>query len=162
MWRSVEALVMRAATGITLALVALVLFPPELKRYAGERRQGRIEATLSAAARGRIPTSALGRLSVAAEETITYPGDWRPLVTAGRASYAAGDYSRAVALFQQANTLGERPEVQLNLGAAWLKLGDQQRADAAFARAIRVAPGLEQTVNRLRTGLPSQPATSTR
>jgi Flp pilus assembly protein TadD len=154
--------VTRAATGIALAIVALLLFAPEPKRYAGERRQGRIEATLAAAARGRVPATALSRLSVAAEETITYPGDWRPLMTAGRASYAGGDYSRAVALFQQANTLGERPEIQLNLGAAYLKLGDLQRADAAFARAMRIAPALEQTVNRLREGLPSQPATSTR
>lgn len=153
---------MRAVSGAALAILAIALFAPELSRYRGERRQARVEATLAAAAPGRIPTSALARVSVAAEETITFPGDWRPLVTAGRASYAGGDYSRAVTLFQQANTLGERPEIQLNLGAAYLKLGDLQRADAAFARAIRIAPALEQTVNRLRVGLPSQPATSTR
>jgi tetratricopeptide (TPR) repeat protein len=136
---------------VVFAIIAIVLALPEIPRYAGERRQRLVEATLTAVAtRAKDPAPLLRRLSGDALATRTYPGDWRPIVAAGRASYLAGDYAQAVALFEQANAMGERPEIDVNLGIALLQLGEQERAEIAFERALRLSPALAPEITKLR------------
>ncbi len=136
---------------VALAIVAIVLVLPEVPRYAGERRQRLVELTLTAVAtRAKDPVPLLRRLSDDALATRTYPGDWRPIVAAGRASYLAGDYAQAVGLFEQANALGERPEIDVNLGVALLQLGEQDRAQTSFERALRLSPALAPEIAKLR------------
>jgi tetratricopeptide (TPR) repeat protein len=134
-----------------LAALAVALVVPEFARYQGERRLRMVEGTLQAiVTRAKDPAPLLRRLSTDAEATRTYPGDWRPVVAAGRASYLAGDYAQAVELFERANAMGERPEIDVNLGAALLKLGDEQRANASFERALLLSPKLAAEVAKLR------------
>jgi O-antigen ligase len=72
----------------------------------------------------------------------TYPGDWRPLHDAASARFRRGEYARAAELFERANALGERPEIDMNLALALDHLGDHERAARLRARAVRVAPAL--------------------
>ncbi|HEX2833595.1 MAG TPA: tetratricopeptide repeat protein [Thermoanaerobaculia bacterium] len=133
-----------------LAALVIALVLPELARYQGERRLRMVEATLQAiVTRAKDPAPLLRRLSVDAAETRTYAGDWRPLVAAGRASYLAGDYAQAAERFERANAMGERPEIDVNLGAALLKLGETRRAEALFARATKLSPALASEIARL-------------
>lgn len=70
----------------------------------------------------------------------TYPGDWRPLHDAAAAHFRRGDYAKAAELFERANALGERPEIDMNLALTLDHLGDHERAAQLRERAIRVAP----------------------
>lgn len=134
---------------LAIAIVALTL--PELARYAGERRLRLVEATLTAiATHAKDPVPLFRRLSGDAEATRTYPGDWRPLVAAGRASFLAGDFAQSVVLFERANSLGERPEIDVNLGVALLQLGEHDRAEKLFARAAALSPKLAPEIVELR------------
>lgn len=134
-----------------LAIVVVALVVPEFTRYQGERRLRLIDGTMVAAA-ARVPEPApiLRRLADEAEATRTHPGDWRPLVTAGRARFLAGDYAQAAQLFERANALGERPEIDVNLGVTLLKLGEPERAEALFARAVKLSPALRPQIETLR------------
>ncbi len=135
-----------------LAALLVACVVPELARYQGERRLRMVDATMQAIVlRAKEPAPLLRRLSEDAAATRTYPGDWRPLVAAGSASYAAGDYAQAIELFERANSLGERPEIDINLGACFLKLGDTRRAEELFARALQMSPWLSSDVERIRT-----------
>lgn len=111
---------------IALAMLALLLLLPEIPRYAGERALLR--------ARG----------SRNADAVRTYPGDTRPLVAAATASYAARDYARAAELFERANAMGERPEIDVNLALAYAHLGQRDRASALLARGVALAPALQK------------------
>lgn len=136
---------------VVLAAIAIILVLPEIPRYAGERRLRLVEATLTAiATHAKDPAPLLRRLSDDAAATRTYPGDWRPIVAAGRASYLAGDYAQAIVLFESANAMGERPEVDVNLGMAHLQLGEADRAEASFGRALALSPALEPEIAKLR------------
>jgi tetratricopeptide (TPR) repeat protein len=136
---------------VVLAVVIIILVLPEIPRYAGERRLRMIEATMAAiVTRARDPQPYLRRLSEDAEATRTYPGDWRPLVAAGRASYLAGDYAQSAVLFERASALGERPEIDVNLGLALLRRGETRRAEELFARAVALSPKLAEEIDRLR------------
>lgn len=70
----------------------------------------------------------------------TYPGDWRPLHAAASAHFRRGDYAKAAELFERANALGERPEIDMNLALTLDRLGDHERARRLRERAARVAP----------------------
>jgi tetratricopeptide (TPR) repeat protein len=134
-----------------LAVMTIALIVPEIARYAGERRLQLIEITMIAiASRAKEPVPLLRRLSEDAAATRTYPGDWRPLVAAGQASYLAGDYAQAVVYFERANAMGERPEIDVNLGLTLLKQGDTRRAEQLFARAVSLSPKLAKEIRRLR------------
>jgi len=126
------------------ALIVIALALPELPRYRGERRLNgltgmtRVVMERKDLVRYRIP--ALRRISVEAERTRTHPGDWRPLVAAGNASLLSNDMARAVELFERANALGERPEIDVSLAVALERMGDHARAAQLRARAARIAP----------------------
>jgi tetratricopeptide (TPR) repeat protein len=144
---------MHRAALIVAAVLTVLFVMPEVPRYSGERRQRMVDATLAAIAqRAKDPGPLLRRLAVDAEATRTFPGDWRPLVAAGRASYAAGDYAQAIAFFDRANAFGERPEIDVNLGMAWMKLGDRKRARTLFDRAVALSPALAVEIGILRSG----------
>lgn len=72
----------------------------------------------------------------------THPGDWRPLHEAASAHFRRGDYAKAAELFERANALGERPEIDMNLALTLDRLGEHERAKRLRERAARVAPVL--------------------
>ena len=63
---------------------------------------------------------------------------------AGEASYLAGDYPRA------ALALGERPEVDVNLGLTLLRMDEKDRAETLFKRAIALSPALRAEIEKRR------------
>ena len=143
---------------IAVALILIALALPELPRYRGERRLGGLTGFMNLIQSrddlAQHRRAALLRVSVEAERTHTFPGDWRPLMLAGNASLLAGDHTRAAELFTRALEQGERPEVLASLGLALLAAGDQQRAKTLFARAVRISPGLTPWIVQ-RTGIPA-------
>ena len=117
---------MRTIMRVALAMLALLLLSPELARYSGERTLRRM------------------RESTAADSVRTYPGDWRPLVFAAKASFSAREYGRAADLFERANELGVRPDIDVNLGLVYARLGDRTRSNAYLSRGFLYAPGFRK------------------
>ena len=143
---------------VAVAIVLIALALPELPRYRGERRLGGLTGFMNLIQnRSDLAVhrrAALLRVSVEAERTRTFPGDWRPLMLAGNASLLAGDHARAVELFTHALKNGERPDVLANLGLAHALAGDQQQAKTLFARVARISPGLIPWIVK-RSGIPA-------
>lgn len=115
---------------VGLAVLVLLLLPPEITRYAGERALFRM------------------RGSTSADSVRTYPGDWRPLTMAAEASFAKGDFTRAASLYERANALGERPDVNVNLALTLARLGQKERATATLERAFMLAPGFRRLLEQ--------------
>ena len=145
---------------VAIALVLIALALPELPRYRGERRLGGLTGFMNLIQNrsdlAQHRRAALLRVSVEAERTRTFPGDWRPLMLAGNASLLAGDDKRAAELFTRALENGERPEILASLGFALSAGGDQDRARALFGRAVQISPGLAPMISQ-RTGIDVQP-----
>lgn len=141
---------------VIAALAAVVLLVPEFARYRGERHLARVQA--AAQTIGSNPQLALGlpRLAAEAATIRTWPGDWRPSVTAGAAWFSARNADRAVEAFRSALEGGERPEVDINLGLALAMRGDQQGASAAIVRGAWVSPALLPSIQE-RTGADLRP-----
>jgi len=60
-------------------------------------------------------------------------------------AYAAGDYTGALHLFDSVNTAYTSAALLHNIGNCWSKLGDVPRAILHYERALRLAPGAEDT-----------------
>lgn len=121
---------------IGIAVLVLLLLPQEITRYAGERALRRM------------------RGSTAADSVRTYPGDWRPLTMAAEASFAKGDFARAASLYERANALGERPDVDVNLALTLARLGEKKRATATLERAFVLAPGFRRLLEQQKLLVP--------
>ena len=78
------------------------------------------------------------RRSVAAD----LPGDWRPLNLAGAALLLGRQPEQALERYREALKLGERPEIDVNVGRAYASLGRDDHAMAAFLRAGWVSPAV--------------------
>ena len=70
------------------------------------------------------------------------PGDPRPPILEGSAWLVRGDAERALGVYRSALALGERAELDLNLGRAYERLGREDDARAAFVRAAWISPNL--------------------
>jgi hypothetical protein len=121
---------------IALGLVSLAL--PELRRYASERELYR----LTAATQQPVSDRMLREISIDAESLESFPGDWRPAQLAGRASLRVRNPHRALDLFGRVLRDGERPEIDYDLGLAFLSANDSVAADAAFLRASWINPAI--------------------
>jgi len=70
------------------------------------------------------------------------PGDSRPLVLAGSCRLVGGDTAGALEFYRRALALGERAEIDLNVGRAYEVSGETEKAAAAFLRALWISPAL--------------------
>jgi tetratricopeptide (TPR) repeat protein len=132
---------------LALALIILVALTPELFRYAAERRlyYASTAVRLIFVRRAAIadPSGAFAwAASVAGDAAGSLPGDWRPLNLAGSALLLAGEPDRALERYREALALGERPEIDVNVGRAYASLGRNVQATAAFLRAGWISPGV--------------------
>jgi len=86
---------------------------------------------------------ALGRIEqIALSAAPGLPGDSRPLVLAGSCRLVGADTAGALGDYRQALALGERAEIDLNLGRAYEASGETEKAAAAFLRALWISPAL--------------------
>lgn len=132
---------------VVLSLLLVAALVPELSRYAAERRLYQASAVLrSVFARPRALPDAGGAVawvaSTASAVAADLPGDWRPLNLAGSAWLLARQPDQALDRYRSALTLGERPEIGLNVGRAYASLGRHDRAAAAFLRAGWISPAV--------------------
>jgi len=142
--------VKRAGAGLLVVALALAL-APEIGRYAAERALYRVTAALQlAASRGSADSGpALAQAAAAAHGAAgSLPGDWRPPNAEGAALLLAGHADGAAEAFRRALALGERPEIDLNLGRAYAALGRLDGAAAAVLRAGWVSPAVLDAIGR--------------
>jgi O-antigen ligase len=71
-----------------------------------------------------------------------YPGEWETRVVAGNLAMAAGRRETALAHFDAALRMAERPETRFDVGMALLALGDREAGYAHLMRAIKLNPRL--------------------
>ena len=135
------------AVRVALALLVAGALVPELSRYAAERRLYEVSVVLQVVAtRPRDVPNPGGAVVWAASTAIAasaqIPGDWRPLVFAGAALLIGRQPDQALDRLRQALELGERPEIDVNVGRAYARLGRDELAGAAFRRAAWISPAL--------------------
>lgn len=138
---------MKLLRGLLLAGVFAWALAPELPRYLAERRlRPATDALRYLVTHPRDvsdPVGALERIEqIALSAAPGLPGDSRPWILAGSSRLAAGNPDRAVDLYRTALGLGERAEIDLNLGRALESRGEPQKAMAAYLRAVWIAPAL--------------------
>jgi cytochrome c-type biogenesis protein CcmH/NrfG len=133
---------------VALAIVALIV--PEFQRYGSERALYTFTAATQQATSAHTPQAdrLLREISGDAESLRTFPGDWRPLQLAGRASLSVHNPRRALTLFGRALRDGERPEIDYDTGLAFLSSNDAPSADAAFLRASWINPAIAEMLAR--------------
>jgi tetratricopeptide (TPR) repeat protein len=64
----------------------------------------------------------------------------RQAFEAGRTAYTEGRFREAAVLFEQSFNLSGRPKLLINLGNAWVKLNDREKAASAFRAYLRMEP----------------------
>jgi len=134
------------STGLLILALSIALVP-EFRRYAAERRLYVATAVFqSIVARHQVAAPEADALDWAVATSIDaadgIPGDSRPLILAGSARLIAQRPSEALVLYKRALDLGERAEIDLNMGRAYFALGDQQAASSAIIRAAWVSPAI--------------------
>ena len=134
-----KTLVRLAALGVLVWLAA-----PEIPRYRAERRIGFSTAAFrSLIDRVGAPGTAAELLAVgrlAGESAAALPGDPRPAMIEGSAFLVTGQPDRAVESYRAALATGERAEIDLNLGRAYMLGRRREAADAALLRAGWISP----------------------
>jgi tetratricopeptide (TPR) repeat protein len=138
---------MRLLRGLVLAGALASALAPELPRYRAERilhaSTDALRFLVAHPAEVADPRGALGRIEQAAFSAAAgLPADSRPWILAGSSRLVASDPGRALELYRAAFGLGERAEIDLNMGRAWETQGDSQKAMAAYLRAVWIAPAL--------------------
>ena len=138
---------MRSLPAAVLILAMAAALLPEGPRYAAEHRLHRATATFQSLVAGPHAVPDLDRAlaqigSTALGAAPALPGDWRPINLAGSAFLLAHRPDRALDTYGKALELGERPELDLNLGRAYASLGRRERAVSAFLRAGWVSPAV--------------------
>ena len=135
------------AVRVALALLLVVVLLPELSRYAAERRLYEVASVLQAVGSGSrgVPNpgvAAMWAVSRATDVSSRLPGDWRPFVLAGSGLLLIRQPDQALLRYRQALELGERPEIDFNIGRVYASLGLERHASAAFVRAAWISPAL--------------------
>ncbi|HJW14968.1 MAG TPA: hypothetical protein VJ776_09735 [Thermoanaerobaculia bacterium] len=138
---------MRLARGLLLAALLGWALAPELPRYRAERLlRPATEALRQLVSRpGDVadPQNALTRIEqIALAAAAGVPGDSRPWILAGSTRLVAGEPARAIELYREALALGERTEIDINMGRAYEANGEPEKARAAFLRAVWISPAL--------------------
>jgi tetratricopeptide (TPR) repeat protein len=137
---------MKVAIVVMLSLLLTLALVPEFGRYAGERHLYRATAVFRLMLQERAAENRSTLFEVAASSADAaangMPGDSRPLILAGSLRLFARQPAEALAFYQKAFRLGERPEIDLNLGRAYEMLGDHPSASMAILRAAWVSPAI--------------------
>lgn len=130
------------AIAISIALVFAIA--PEFGRYRGEHRLYQATALFQAMLdnnagfdRAEIFNAAL---TSATEAAISLKGDSRPLILAGSLFLFAEQPANALVFYRRALALGERAEIDLNMGRGYEMAGDRVSASAAILRAAWINP----------------------
>jgi hypothetical protein len=134
------------------ALAALVwLAAPEIPRYRAERRIGLATAAFrSLMDRVSEPGAAadilqVGRIAQASAPQL--PGDPRPGMIAGSAFLVTGQPEPAIQSYREAFATGERAEIDLNLGRAYMLARRPESGEAALLRAGWISPEILSTLS---------------
>jgi tetratricopeptide (TPR) repeat protein len=138
---------MRILRGLLLAGALAWALAPELPRYRAERTlhsaSDALRYLITHPADVADPRGALLRIEQAALSAAAgLPADSRPWIIAGSSRLVASNADGALELYRAALALGERAEIDLNMGRAWETRGDPQKAMAAWLRAVWIAPAL--------------------
>jgi len=139
--------VVRAIRTVLLAALLAAAVAPEFPRYRAERllRLG-TEALRTLVRRpGEVadPRGALSRIEqIALSAAAALPGDSRPWILAGSTRLVAGEPDQAIARYRAAFALGERAEIDINIGRALEAQGDTAASRRAFLRAVWISPPL--------------------
>jgi len=147
---------LRPLRGLLLAGALLWALAPERGRYLPPMLAG----DASAERLLRIGTEALQELLRHPEQVPDIPGalsriqdlalsaaaalplDPRPWILAGSTRLVAAEPGRAVQLYRKALALGERAEIDVNIGRAFEAQGEMAKSRAAFLRAVWISPAL--------------------
>ena len=138
---------MRFLRGLLLAGAVAWALAPELPRYRAERilhsASDALRYLITHPAEVADPRGALDRIEQAALSAAAgLPADSRPWILAGSSRLVASNADGALELYRTALGLGERAEIDLNMGRAWETRGDPQKAMASWLRAVWIAPAL--------------------
>jgi hypothetical protein len=131
---------------MALAVLALLALLPEWPRYVAER-QLRAATLLLGSSLGAPEGSPSrdGRVAgalVLADAASAVLGDSRAPIVAGSAHLVARRPQEALARYRQGLARGERAEILLNMGRAWMMLGRRDLAQVALLRAGWTSPRL--------------------
>ena len=137
---------------LRLAAVAVLvwLVASEIPRYRAERRIGLATAAFRTLVdRLNQPDTAtellrVGRVALAS--TPDLPGDPRPYMISGSAFLVTGQAEPALESYREAFATGERAEIDLNLGRAYMLARRLDSADAALLRAGWISPEILSTL----------------
>lgn len=141
---------MTARTGlplrVLLGFVVVGSLVPEVGRYAAERRLGQASSALREVLAGAVVSPSDPRLQQAAmlarDAAESLPGDSRPWITAGSARLLERQPEQAIEAYLAALRQGERAEIDLNLGRAYMMLRRRPEAERALLRTAWVHPPL--------------------
>lgn len=137
---------MKIAVAIAPGLALFIALIPEFNRYGGERHLYRATSLFQSLLRTHAAENqgAVFELAVASANAATdsLPGDSRPLILAGSLRLFAHRPTEALAIYRKAFDLGERPEIDLNLGLAFEMNGNHPSASAAILRAAWISPAV--------------------
>jgi cytochrome c-type biogenesis protein CcmH/NrfG len=138
---------LRIFRGLAFAVALAALVAPELRGYRAERllRLGTeaLRQLVSHPSEVADPAGALSRIEQIALSAAPFlPGDSRPWLLAGSTRLVAGEPDNAILFFRHALELGERAEIDINLGRAYEARADTAKSRAAFLRAIWISPPL--------------------
>jgi O-antigen ligase len=134
----------RLAQGATVVAVAAIASLAAWQRHVGAIAWQQASTLVEAIRQGRLGQARLEAARAALERIEPrlrwFPGAWDARVVAGNVAMLAGRPEAALAHFQAALELAERPETRFNVGMALLALGDQEAGYAHLIRAVKLNP----------------------
>ena len=143
----------RSARAVAIAgVIAIVVVAwPEFPRYRAERLLAEANARIESMFRGRVPPSDAQRVAGEADRLAVRAGaslsdDPRPWLASGIARLIERRPQQALEALQHARSLGERPEVTINIGRARGVGGDAAGAHRAFVRTAWINPAAVATL----------------
>ena len=142
---------LRLLRGLLLAAVLLRALGPEAGRYRAERLlrvgTGALRQLVNHPEEVADPRGALSRIQdLAFSAAPDLPGDSRAWILAGSTRRVAGEPGRAIQLYRDALALGERAEIDVNIGGAFEAEGEMAKSRAAFLRALWISPALSSAI----------------
>lgn len=141
---------MSRAARVFAAVLLVIGLAPEVRRYRAERKlrmaSSAVQALVADTAQGGSRLERLERASADAVEASRGLDDSRPWIVAGSAQLIARRPADAIAAYQRGHALGERAEIHLNLGRAYMMLGRRAEAERELLRATWVNPALASSL----------------
>jgi tetratricopeptide (TPR) repeat protein len=135
---------MKIVARLAAAAFLVWLVAPELARYRAERRIGiataAFQTLVERAGQPEVAAELLQVGRIAQASTPDLPGDPRPWMIAGSAFLVTGQPEPALESYREAFATGERAEIDLNLGRAYLLARRPESAEAALLRAGWISP----------------------